>query len=243
MKTGDEAFFYHSGDERQIVGIMRITREAPARPQGRRLGLGRGRAGAAVAARSRSSDQGRADARQDGADPPVAPVGRAGARRGMADDPRHGRTMILLFLAAAAAQPQAGTPRAFLERTYASYGSPNFNPFDHLDRYFAPRLIAALRENSRLAHDEVGYVDGDPICQCQDPDGLHAKITRVTLQGAGKASAEVASTGSTPPLGACASASSARPGAGVSPTSRRVKKPSFLRAVEISNRKARRTTH
>ena len=28
MKSGDEAFFYHSMDERQIVGIMRITREA-----------------------------------------------------------------------------------------------------------------------------------------------------------------------------------------------------------------------
>ena len=28
MKPGDEAFFYHSGDERQIVGIMRVTREA-----------------------------------------------------------------------------------------------------------------------------------------------------------------------------------------------------------------------
>ena len=28
MKEGDEAFFYHSMDERQIVGIMRIAREA-----------------------------------------------------------------------------------------------------------------------------------------------------------------------------------------------------------------------
>ena len=28
MKIGDEAFFYHSMDERQIVGIMRIVREA-----------------------------------------------------------------------------------------------------------------------------------------------------------------------------------------------------------------------
>jgi predicted RNA-binding protein with PUA-like domain len=28
MKVGDEAFFYHSMDERQIVGVMRITREA-----------------------------------------------------------------------------------------------------------------------------------------------------------------------------------------------------------------------
>ena len=27
MKPGDEAFFYHSGDERRIVGIMRIAGE------------------------------------------------------------------------------------------------------------------------------------------------------------------------------------------------------------------------
>jgi predicted RNA-binding protein with PUA-like domain len=33
MKVGDEAFFYHSMDERQIVGIMRIVREA--RPDAR----------------------------------------------------------------------------------------------------------------------------------------------------------------------------------------------------------------
>lgn len=26
MKRGDEAFFYHSGDERQVVGIMRVSR-------------------------------------------------------------------------------------------------------------------------------------------------------------------------------------------------------------------------
>jgi len=27
MKAGDEAFFYHSGDERAVVGIMRIAGE------------------------------------------------------------------------------------------------------------------------------------------------------------------------------------------------------------------------
>src|SRR5688572_32562758 len=32
MKAGDEAFFYHSGDERAVVGIMRIAREG--RPDG-----------------------------------------------------------------------------------------------------------------------------------------------------------------------------------------------------------------
>ena len=33
MKPGDEAFFYHSGEERQVVGIMRVTREARPDPK------------------------------------------------------------------------------------------------------------------------------------------------------------------------------------------------------------------
>ena len=32
MKGGDEAFFYHSGDERRIVGIMKIA--GPGKPDG-----------------------------------------------------------------------------------------------------------------------------------------------------------------------------------------------------------------
>lgn len=32
MKAGDEAFFYHSGEERAVVGIMKIAREG--RPDG-----------------------------------------------------------------------------------------------------------------------------------------------------------------------------------------------------------------
>ena len=32
MRPGDEAFFYHSGDERQVVGIMTIT--GPGQPDG-----------------------------------------------------------------------------------------------------------------------------------------------------------------------------------------------------------------
>ena len=38
MKAGDQAFFYHSGDERAVVGIVKITRIAypdPSDPDGR----------------------------------------------------------------------------------------------------------------------------------------------------------------------------------------------------------------
>jgi predicted RNA-binding protein with PUA-like domain len=33
MKVGDEAFFYHSGEEKAAVGIMHITREAAPDPK------------------------------------------------------------------------------------------------------------------------------------------------------------------------------------------------------------------
>jgi len=33
MKAGDQAFFYHSGEERAVVGIMRIVREAQPDPR------------------------------------------------------------------------------------------------------------------------------------------------------------------------------------------------------------------
>ena len=98
--------------------------------------------------------------------------------------------MILLALALAAA-PVAETPKAFVERVYASYRDRNFSPFEHADRYFAPKLKAAIDEDSRLAKGEVGYLDGDPICQCQDSDGLRSKIVRISLQGPNQAIAEV----------------------------------------------------
>jgi predicted RNA-binding protein with PUA-like domain len=33
MRSGDEAFFYHSGEQRSVVGIMRIVREGRPDPR------------------------------------------------------------------------------------------------------------------------------------------------------------------------------------------------------------------
>ena len=98
--------------------------------------------------------------------------------------------MILLALAVSAAQP-AETPRRFVDRVYASYRHSDFSPFVHPDQYFAPALVAAIQEDTRLAHGEVGYLDGDPLCQCQDASGLRARIARVSVTGPGHATAEV----------------------------------------------------
>lgn len=146
--------------------------------------------------------------------------------------------MILLALHVAAA-PAAETPKAYMERLYASYRNKNFNPFDHPERYFAPKLLAAIKEDARLASGEVGYVDGDPICQCQDPAGLHASVMSVTQKGRENATVRVsiAFTGDKPrpttytlvktPAGwRIADVSSAD-------------EPSFLGGIEKSNREMR----
>ena len=90
--------------------------------------------------------------------------------------------MIAAALALAATS-SAETPQAFVQRIYASYRNPSYSPFKHPGRVFAPRLLAAINEDSRLANGEVGYLDGDPVCQCQDTSGLKATITKIVLQG------------------------------------------------------------
>jgi hypothetical protein len=84
----------------------------------------------------------------------------------------------LLFAAALAAAP-AETPGAFVERIYAGYRDPDYSPLARPDRIFAPPLVAAIREDQRLSHDEVGFMDADPLCQCQDPAGLQPLIREV----------------------------------------------------------------
>ena len=90
--------------------------------------------------------------------------------------------LLTLALAAAAAQP-AERPRQFLARVYASYRRPNFNPLEHPERYFSQRLVGAIREDSRLARGEVGALDGDPLCDCQDYGRLSAEVRDLRQTG------------------------------------------------------------
>jgi hypothetical protein len=146
--------------------------------------------------------------------------------------------MILLALLVAAA-PAAEPPKAYMERLYASYRNKNFNPFDHPERYFAPKLLAAIKEDARLAKGEIGYVDVDPICQCQDPDGLHASVIGVTPQGPDKAIVRVSIsfTGDKPrPTTYTLLRTSA--GWRIADVSS-ADEPSFLAAIEKSNREIR----
>jgi hypothetical protein len=147
--------------------------------------------------------------------------------------------MILAALALAAAAP-AETSRAFVTRLYAGYAHKNYNPLDRLDRVFAPRLAAAIREDTRLAKGEVGYLDGDPICDCQDYAKLTARIRSLVTPSAASATANLHlnyGTGEARDL--TLKLVLTRAGWRVADVGTK-EEPSLLRALEESNRKLRR---
>jgi hypothetical protein len=84
-----------------------------------------------------------------------------------------------LLAAMLASAPAAETPEAFLERVYAGYRDPDYSPLARPGRVFAAPLVAAMRDDRRLSRGEVGYMDGDPLCQCQDPAGLRPLVADV----------------------------------------------------------------
>jgi hypothetical protein len=94
-----------------------------------------------------------------------------------------------MLLALAAACPlhaqSVQDARAFTVRLYADYahGEPD-NLGRRADAIFAPPLLALIRKDQAATPEgEVGTLDWDPICDCQDSDGL--AVGEVVVQAAG----------------------------------------------------------
>jgi Protein of unknown function (DUF3828) len=102
--------------------------------------------------------------------------------------------MVLAALLAMAPAPVAAadSPRAFLTRLYARYESGNLKPFPRQEQVYAPELVRQMRLNAKLyGPEQVGLIDYDPVCQCQDVSELKARIFDITPTGRGKAEARV----------------------------------------------------
>ncbi len=84
--------------------------------------------------------------------------------------------MSLALAAVLAATPAAESPRSFVERLYAGYRDPDYDPLARPERIFAAPLVAEILRDRTLSGGEVGYMDADPLCQCQDAAGLRAAI-------------------------------------------------------------------
>ena len=86
------------------------------------------------------------------------------------------RRLIAAVLAAlpvaAAAQPQPGTPEAFVQSIYQPYLKEDFKgqPYWEVSRFFAPDLAQAIDRDFAEAkkRNEVPTLDGDPFIDAQD---------------------------------------------------------------------------
>lgn len=100
----------------------------------------------------------------------------------------------LAWLPTVAAATDAQSPREFLKEAYASYvdGSTARNALGQdAESLFAPALLALIREDQRTAHGEVGLLDHDPICACQDFERLRVVSIHITSLAKSSAHARV----------------------------------------------------
>jgi len=103
-------------------------------------------------------------------------------------------TAIIVVIAPACVAQEASSPTAFVQQTYARY-TDKTREWDTLradaPRLFDSALLALIREDQRLAQGEVGALDHDPLCSCQDVESFKVTAVEVTPQGKGQAKATV----------------------------------------------------
>jgi hypothetical protein len=102
--------------------------------------------------------------------------------------------VIIVVIAPACAAQDASSPTAFVQQTYARY-TDKTREWDTLradaPSLFDSALLTLIREDQRLAQGEVGALDHDPLCSCQDVDSFKVTAVEVTPQGKGQAKATV----------------------------------------------------
>jgi hypothetical protein len=96
--------------------------------------------------------------------------------------------MMTLALLIAAAQP-AEDPAVFIRRIYAGYAQSGYSPLIEPEKLFSPKLTAAIHKDS--SGGEVGYLNGDPLCDCQDFESISAQILSISRPNSRSANARV----------------------------------------------------
>ena len=103
--------------------------------------------------------------------------------------------LLVCVIAPACSAQEGASAKTFLQSLYARYqkgGSAIELSGPQAKRYLHPSLLALLREDARaVGPDEVGVLDGDPLCSCQDWDGIFDLKIDVHEPKAGRAEAQV----------------------------------------------------
>lgn len=87
--------------------------------------------------------------------------------------------LLLLFPAFISAKDTKGASE-FVSALYANYSDSNYSPVDkNPESIFSAELVKLIREDEKQAKGEVGVLDFDPLCNCQDSTGL--KIEKIKI--------------------------------------------------------------
>ena len=101
--------------------------------------------------------------------------------------------VLVALSASPAAAQDVGAAKTFVTGLYAAYArhpGPDYTG-RQAPQVFSPALLALMRRDAaRTPKGDVGALDGDPICNCQDY-GITAVQVAVTASGPGRARADV----------------------------------------------------
>ena len=101
--------------------------------------------------------------------------------------------LVLVYSALGNAAPNE-TPDAFVRRVYSRYRA--HGPEVSTSRpggtlFYAPALLDLFAKDEALAKGEVGAIDGDPLCGCQDHASIAVKKVAVSDRSADRVKVEV----------------------------------------------------
>jgi hypothetical protein len=93
---------------------------------------------------------------------------------------------LFLFLPALGVPSQTqdmNSAREFAQQVYASYADPDVaHQEQRQDRLYTPQLRRLIHADRTGHPGDVGKLDGDPICDCQDPgDPGQLKVSSIDL--------------------------------------------------------------
>ena len=102
--------------------------------------------------------------------------------------------LFLMASVAQAADPTPASAEQFLRGLYAKYvpnGKPTPFVYPDAKNIADPAMMALLKHDRDKSNGEVGAMDSDPICRCQDWESIKVTSLHVTMQGKDAAGADV----------------------------------------------------
>jgi hypothetical protein len=110
--------------------------------------------------------------------------------------------LVLLFAPGLAFGQKLGDVRAFVLALYGNYErDADANYLNSPEKVFTPRVLALMEAEARtIKPGDMGVIESDPLCDCQDSTGLTGVTVAPSVAGPGRVRADVKFTISSQPV-------------------------------------------